>query len=665
MSGTTGTARALVELPVGRRRTVAAAAALAAITPPGAASSAPSAPGAGAPAAPAAAAVLTQFQQRVGLPATGQADDATVARIVAETAHHHVATSAMRTSRVQHMLAKAGFAPDPQEVGSRTLGAATTDQVRRFQQARGLTVDGLVGDQTLGALSDAALTATLASKRQTHLLQRRIQRAARIRGLDVTIDPAETSSRTAGASTQAAVRELQASLGLPVTGTVDTATFERVNSVAASRRTPAAKVAAPDPAALGVVPRALRLNMANKHVPTLQRALAFLGHPPRKPSSRRPPSAPAPGRPSSPSRPPTGCRRPAPPTVRHCAGSTNRSGPSRPGPSTPCASEAVSATPPGPAGAASPSSLATDPPVGDPVVLGTRTTLGNGFYDLPYAVPTDPASGQPLSPLALRVRFVDAGGATIGTKRLVDPTPITWVNFTEGPYPYRGTSVHEAQLAAVRAAGVADLTTLVETGARHDITRVAQLAGLTQDDMMRLVLAARAGRQLGGELDATVCFAFLAQSLPSSLPDDLLAQTHEWTLIDQLTDLVAAGIAGTEPELAASTLDSALTQNLVPVSLAARRDVVLAGLAAADARPRWTGRCSWATRPCGARCSAARSRRPRSTPWPTRSWPPAAWARGSRACCADSPDAYGGAAAVASLRRRVDVGVVAKTSSRW
>ena len=321
----------------------------------------------------------------------------------------------------------------------------------------------------------------------------------------------------------------------------------------------------------------------------------------------------------------------------------------------------MSATPLGPAGAASPSGTRDRSPGRlDPVVLGTRTTLGNGFYDLPYAVPTDPASGQPLSPLALRVRFVDAGGATIGTKRLVDPTPITWVNFTEGPYPYRGTSVHEAQLAAVRAAGVADLTTLVETGARHDITRVAQLAGLTQDDMMRLVLAARAGRQLGGELDATVCFAFLAQSLPSSLPDDLLAQTHEWTLIDQLTDLVAAGIAGTEPELAASTLDSALTQNLVPVSLAARRDVVLAGLAAAR-------RASALDRPLLVGNATLRGTLQRSTV------PAAAFDAVADAFVAtgglgprfwsvlhDSPDTYGGAAAVASLQRGVDVGVVAK-----
>ncbi len=661
MAGTTtkGSARALLDLPVGRRRTLAAAASLAALAPP-TEEAAPQRPTSPVPALTTAAAALTDFQRRAGLPPTGQADDATVARIVAETGHQHVATSAMRSAKVQGMLAKAGFAPDQQDVASRTIGDSTVAAVKRFQEATGLTVDGLVGDTTLGSLREAALTATLSSKRQTHLLQRRILRAARIRGLDVTIDAAETSSRTVGDSTQDAVRALQTSLGLPVTGTVDTATFERIGSVAASRRAPLSKVAAPDPAAVRVVPRSLRLNMANQHVPTLQRALAFLGHPPVEAELKAATFGPSTRKAVIAFQAANGL-----PRTGAADGATLRTINTR-----------IRAATPGPAHAfrirgsvrdtawagrgGVTVELATDPAVGAPVVLATRTTLANGFYDLPYPVPTDPSSGQPPSPLALRVRFVDQAGATIGSKQLLDPTPIAWVNFTEGPYPYQGTNLHQTQLAALARLGVADTLTLSETAERPEVSRTARLAGLTQDDVMRLILAARAAQQLGGQVDVTTCFAFLAQSLPSSLPDDLLAQTHDWTLIEQLTDLVAAGIAAMEPQLAASALDAALTQNLVPVTLAARRDAVLADLAAARRafaldRPLLVGNGTLRATLQRTTVPAAAFDAVADAFVTTGGLGPNFWT-----LLRKSPDTYGGTAAVASLEFGVEVGLMAK-----
>ncbi|WP_330766952.1 Tc toxin subunit A-related protein [Rhodococcus sp. M8-35] len=671
MAGTTSaaSARKLLDLPVGKRRAVAAAAVLAALALQdnaaafGGAGKIPKDPiDAAIPGgvAAAAAAALTSFQERAGLPATGKADDETVARIVAEAAHRHVATNRMRTSRVQEMLAASGFAPDAAESQSRIVGDSTTDAVRRFQEANHLTVDGLLGNKTVAALRETALTARLSTKRQTYLLQRAVRRAAKIRGLDVTIDEAEMSSRINGPSTQAAVRELQTSLGLPVTGTIDTATFAKINSVAASRRPPAPKVSTPDPTALTVIPRQLRLNMANKHVPTLQRALAFLGHAPTEAelkaatfgaSTRKAVIAFQ----AANNLPQTGAADGA--TLRALNGQIRAA---TPGPEHSYRIRGTVRDPSWAGRAGVTVELATDPAIGDTVVLATRTTLGNGFYDLPYALPTDPASGQPLSPLALRVSFTVPGGATIGIKRLVDPTPIAWVNFTEGPFPYRGASLHETELTAVGAAGVADVTTLVENADRHDVTRVAQLAGLTQDDVMRLILAARAGERLGGQLDAAVCFAFLAQSLPSSLPDDLLAQTHEWTLIDQLTDLAASGIAATEPELATMALASALEQNLVPVTLAARRDAVLAELAAARRRfaldrPLLVGNGTLRANLERSDVPAAAYDAVADAFVLTGGMGPKFWSH-----LHESPATYGGPAALASLERGVQVGVVAK-----
>ena len=655
MSGPTiESARGLLAMPEGKRRAIAAAAVLRSLSgqtpPPG---------GRPVAAATAASGALKEFQRDVGLPATGVADDTTVSRLVAKASHEHVATSPYRTAKTRELLATVGFPADADDTERRMFGDSTAEAVRGFQAANGLRVDGVLGDRTLGALREAALTQKLSSKRQTAKLQRTIARAARIRGLDATIDPAEMSARTAGDSTAAAVRALQASLGLPVTGTVDTQTYERLNSVAASRRAPAAKVSAPDPAALALVPRQLRLNATNKDVPSLQRALAFLGHPPAQkelaasrfgPSTRQAVIAfqAAHGLPQ------TGAADGA--TLKAL---NSRIRQATPGPEHACRIRGAVRDDTWAGRGGVTVELAYAPAVGEPVVLATRTTLGNGFYDLPYSVPTDPSSGQPLRPLSLRVRFL-AGGTVIGTKTVTDPSPITWVNLTEGDYPYRGTSLYDARMAAVAAAGATDLTTVVETADRPQVSRIAQAGGLSQDDVMRLILAARAAGELPASLGPVVCFAFLAQSMPSDLPNDLLAQTDEWTLIDQLTELVASGIAATAPEVARSVLQTALEQNLVPVALAGRLETVLTGLA--EARRGFA-----LDRPLLAGNATLRSVLQRSQ------IPSGAFEKVAEAFVATgglgsdfwqalekSPAAFGGAAGVESLRHGIEVGTIAK-----
>ncbi len=640
--------RELLVMPAGRRRTAAAVRALLSLEPQQPATAIP------------AAEAIAAFQERALLQPTGEADDTTVRQIVAEVAHQHVVTSRMRTAKVQDMLARAGFPPHEEDRNSRVAGESTIDAVKRFQEAQGLTVDGLVGDKTICSLREAALTATLSTKRQTYLLQRKIRRAAEVRGLDVSIDSVETKSRVAGASTQAAVRALQTSLGLPATGTVDAATFERISSVAASRRAPTSRVPAPDPTSLTTVPRQLRLNAINKHVPTLQRALAFVGHAPVEsefkaarfgPSTRKavmafqrannlPESGAADGATLRLLNQQIRVATPGPEhsvRIRGCVRDRSWIGRDR-----------VTVE------------LSTDPANGDPVVLATRTTLANGFYDMPYSIPKDPSSGKPISPLALQVRFIDTEGTAIGTKKLINPSPVAWVNFTEGPYPYRGLSLHEAQLAAVRAAGVADIQGLEETPDHPQITRVAQVAGLTQDDLMRLVLSSRVASELGGQLDAKVCFAFLAQNLPSSLPGDLLAQTHEWTLIAQLTDLVAASIAALEPDLAKSALEGALNQNLVHISLASRLEAVLSDLATARRRfalerPLLVGNGTLRSTLQRSEVPADKFASVADVFAATGGMGPKFWIH-----LEEAPGTYGGVDAIASLKRCVEIGTVAK-----
>ncbi|MGI5241937.1 neuraminidase-like domain-containing protein [Dactylosporangium sp. CA-139066] len=642
--------KALHGMPVGRRRTMAAARALrgmgeeqqSALT------------------TATAIEALLDFQRSRGLAATGTADDATVARVAAEVVHHRVASSKSRTAKVQALLDRIGAAPAEDERAARTVGESTTAAVRQFQEAHGLAVDGLIGDKTLKRLKDAALAVTLSSKRQQGMLQRKLLRAAKIRGLDIAIDQQELRAREAGATTQAAVAALQASFGLPVTGTVDTLTFERISSVAASRRAPAATVARPDPADVRPVNRVLRLNMTNKDVPGLQRALAFVGHAPVAAELKAARFG--------------GSTRAAVLAFQRASG-LPQSG-AADGATLRALNRTIRAAAPGLEhpyrirGSVRDTAwqgrsdivveLAYAPAVGEPVVLATRHTLGNGFYDLPYSPPVDPRTGSPFKPLDLRVRFLDPAGEAIGTKQVSNPTQIAWVNFTEGPYPYRGTCLHDAQLQALRGAGVGDVGTLVETADRPQVSRVAQAVGMAQDDLMRLILAQRAARLLGGELDAAVCFAFLAQCLPSNLPDNLLAQTHEWTLIDQLTDLTAAGIAGLEPGVAAMAFDAAVGQNLVPVTLAARRAAILDALAA-------TRRTHALDRPLLVGNGTLRATLERTTVPPERYGAVAdlftsAGGLGPRfwETARAEPDRLGGPAAVGSLERGVEVGLVAK-----
>jgi hypothetical protein len=121
----TARTRNLMQMPAGRRRTsVAAAAAVTLIQ---------ARLQGDPPPVHDVQATLSAFQSRVGLPQTSLADDVTLARIVAEAVHQHVAISALRTSKVQQMLTEVGLAPDQAEVETRTLGVSTVAAVKRFQ----------------------------------------------------------------------------------------------------------------------------------------------------------------------------------------------------------------------------------------------------------------------------------------------------------------------------------------------------------------------------------------------------------------------------------------------------------------------------------------------------------------------------------------------------
>src|SRR5207249_3752887 len=146
---------------------------------------------------------------------------------------------------------------------------------------------------------------------------------------------------------------------------------------------------------------------------------------------------------------------------------------------------------------------------GDGKLLAERTTLGNGFFDIPYAPPRNDADGQIKMPFHLRVRVVDAAGKEADAKVRFNPTAVDWVNFTEGSEPYRGTSEYDRRMKAIsKVLGKVPISEIEETrdlahpgntNPRLEITHVALNSGLDREDVMCLALAARAAKELADQ----------------------------------------------------------------------------------------------------------------------------------------------------------------------
>ncbi|POX78163.1 peptidoglycan-binding protein, partial [Mycobacterium kansasii] len=528
-------------------------------------------------------AAVKVLQERAGLDQTGKFNKSTVDALKVHVEDQLLTASSYRAGRIQQLLTDAGVAVDPGERKTRTFGPSTRDQLKEFAAQAGLRDDGLVTQDVITALRAHALTRKLGTKTQTSKLQKTMLRAARARNIDLHIDGTEMRTKELGPSTQAAIRTLQARFGLPATGTMDPETFDRVHAAAASKPRKPVLVSAPDPTALKPIPRALRLNATNKDVPVLQRTLAFLGHAvnetefkdTRFGASTR---AAVLAFQKSAGLPETGH------VDRGTLAALNQAV-IRANPAAAATTARIRGTVRDTAWAGIKGAsveLRTRAIGGAGVVLGQRATLANGFFDLPYTAPVDAATGKPVSPLLLTVTYRDPAGAEIGRKNLTNPPPMAWANFTQGDRPYAGPSDYEVRLAAISAAAKgAPLILLTETAERPDISHVALACGLAQDDVMRMVLAARVSSKLaGGALDIAVVYAFLQQSLPPTLPDELLASTHEWELIDQLVENTANGIAFMESPLQEAALDSALAENLIPVTVGARRADITAALAA-------------------------------------------------------------------------------------
>ncbi|GAA1677258.1 hypothetical protein GCM10009830_25240 [Glycomyces endophyticus] len=529
---------------------------------------------------------VRRLQASAGLMRTGVVTPETAGQIKRELEHRYFTDAPHRAAKIQALLTSLGHRIDPDETATRKVGTTTAAAIQQFRQrTKSRGVSWWLDEALVERLRAEALQHRLASRTQFGKAQRTLVRALAVAGLDLAVSADELNARQAGPGTQAALRAFQAKYRLPASGRFDLATMDKLDAVAASRPVPVKTLKVKSAIGLGALKRQARLNMRGGHVATAQKALAHFGYPipmsehgearygkaTRKAvlAFQADKHLPATGQLDGPTVKALNADLLAAlpeseqPTARYRLRGSVRDERWRPVKGAKVR-------------------LAFRSLAGEGETLAQRVTGESGFYDLPYDPPRDPDTKAVLKPLHLAVTFTGPDGAALGSRVLFNPTPIQWTNQTLGDRPYRGPSLYETQRAALDAVlGGLGVTDLVEDGDRNDVTVAALESGLTQYEVMRLVLAVRAAKHVGHpSLGAALYFGFIAQGLPGTLPEELLAATDEWTRIGELTAETAAGILLLGPERQAEAFARAADDNLVPIGLVRDEESLLTALTA-------------------------------------------------------------------------------------
>jgi len=526
-------------------------------------------------------AAIKKIQKQAGLKADGKLTPETGDVIKVALDHIYYAGNKTRMKKIQEQLGRMGIKVDLKEIKDRSYGKNTKKAIMQFQQKAGMPADGRLNDQVIEKLNEEALKARLTSKTQIGQIQHTLLRVLRISRLKVSIKPQELKQKTLGPSVKAAIMVFQKKYSLQATGEIDQATYDKMLSVAASRPLLPKLIKVKSADQLSPVSRTLRLNMTNKHVGQLQQSMAFLGYKIDEKefkmqkygkttleaikSYQRTNGLPVNGHVEGATKEKINLdiKRANPGAfivehsyrIRGCIRDDVWQG--RPGLKVQVRENVLR---------------------GEGSLLGQQTTLSNGFFDVPYDPPRDPADKQIKSPFHLKISVLDQNNKElINSKVLFNPTMIAWVNFTEGSEPYRGVSDFEQCMSAVKKVlGNISMADIQETTDGQEITQVALNSGLTTEGVMRLALSYRAANKINNAvIQPEVCYAFIGQNLPPSIPGDLLAYTEGWTLIDQLVNMTVNGLVFMDEEVKLSAFDNAIKSNLIPIAFSNQKSLIL------------------------------------------------------------------------------------------
>lgn len=496
-----------------------------------------------------------------------------------------------RTEKLQDLLVRAGQTIAPDEKNKRITGATTLAALQKFQKENKLPADGKVSDDVLNKLHEVAITKMLSAKTQVGNIQNTVLRAVRVGKLGVAISPDEIKNKTIGDTTTAAIKAFQEKYKLTATGTIDKATLDKLQSVAASKGVAQKILKAPAAVELKTVSANLRLNMTSPRVAEMQKVLSHLGYKiddkefKTQTFGKTTRSAVLAFQKSK-GLAETGHVEAD--TLKVLNGSILEVNPSA---DATAFKYRVRGSVRDEAWQRKPNMVVRvyekllNGESAQPLV--TKKNLPNGFFDITYSPPIDPITKKPKENYHVVVKLYEpvdnnpANDKLISSQIHYNVNRIHWVNFTQGQTQYLGDSDFATKRNVLqKAIGTTKIEDLQETENNKQVTQLSLQTGLSTDDIMRLILSYRVAIVINkpNPLTQEVFYAFIRQNLPPGLPGDLLRGASDWETIDQLTEIASSGIVFTDETVQQQTIDNALAQNLVSQAVKINRDAILQAL---------------------------------------------------------------------------------------
>ncbi len=493
---------------------------------------------------------IKEFQVKNNLPPDGGLNEKTISTINVELHDRFVTESKHRTEALQTMLRRLNLPVAKDELANRTSGASTRQAIEEVQKKLQLPVDGKVSENLLNHLQDEVIKAKLNASTQRGLIQQTLVKVNKVANLNLGISPDELTKKELGPTSQKVISEFQKKYRLPVTGTIDRVTLQKLNSVAASKGTFVKRIGKPKATELATINKTLSINKTSPAVNDAQKALSFLGY---KIAAKE------------------FNTKTFGKTTRQAVLAFQKSkGLPETGHLKKTDLKAINAVILGKNTNAAATSLGyhvrgsvrdelwqrkpnmvvrvyeklLDGESKEP--LASKKNFPNGFFNLSYNPPIDPVNGKVKDKFHLVVKFYEpvdnnpANDKQIAEQSHYNVNRIHWANLTQGDSPYRGESDFEIKNKTVqKAIGSGKIEDLHETPDDKQISQLALQTGLSTDAIMRLILAYRAAKKVNqlNPLSPEVFYGFIRQNFPPNLPGDLLRGTSDWETIDQLTEL--------------------------------------------------------------------------------------------------------------------------------
>lgn len=520
-------------------------------------------------------AAIKNFQTANNINASGEMDAKTISVMNVALHDKLFMASKHRTEKIQTLLQKMNLPIAKEELGKRSTGTTTRKAIEDIQSKFGLPTDGKLSEEVFNRLQEEAVKARFTTATQIGLLQNQLLKINKISKLNLEISPEELKSKQLGESSKAIIQALQHKYKLPVTGAIDKATLDKLDSIAASQGTFVKAIGKTPNSELTVLNKKLKLNVISPHVNKAQKALSYLGYK----ISQKEFNTKSFGK-----------------TTREAVLALQKS---KGLPQTGYLGTAEIKVLNKMVAEANPNAEVQhkyrvrgsvrdelwqrksnmvikvfekllDKESNQP--LASKKNLPNGFFDITYDAPLNPVTKQVKDEFHLIVKLFEpqdnnpANDKFISQQNLFNVKRIHWVNFTLGDSPYQGESDFEVIKSIIqKVIGSGRIIDLHETETDKQISPLALQTGLSTDDIMRLILAYRAANKVNqlNPLSPEVFYAFIRQNFPPNLPGDLLRGTSDWETIEQMTELTASGIVLMHDELAQKALDTALEENLV------------------------------------------------------------------------------------------------------